>query len=526
MGNVNSSAGVYITEQNKSGRVAAASTSIGVLVSPSKKGPVMQRTLNTSTQNFLDKFGDPDANLSFGHHSALAFLLESNALYFTRVARNALYGGAVCKYVNNFNFSSPFLQGYADPVTNYTFSNNELFIVCGKDQGVWNNKLGITLYPAKPADSNDDTFWLEVYEQPSTVPVERFLCSFQHRLDGFGKQLFVEEVVNRRSTKINIKVNENATPITNLVTKIINAVDGTSFAFGNDGDPITESDIINAWDLYSDVEEVDISIAINGGFSSPAVQLKMDTICQRRMDCVAVLDMPTDYQNVADALTYRRTILNLNSTYSAIYTPDFYIADTFGGQRIFVPPSGYVAAIYAKTDSQAAVWNAPAGMNRGNLEILGLRNIYNQGDRDALDQSQINAMRVIRGAGIKVWGSSTLATQASALSEISVRRLMIFLEKSIANAAIYSVFEQNTIYLRATLTDMCGRFLGPVKHAGGIYDFNVICNDTNNTPDVIASGDVILDVYIDPVLPIKRIHLNAIIARTGGIAFSLSQSNQ
>jgi phage tail sheath protein FI len=164
-------------------------------------------------------------------------------------------------------------------------------------------------------------------------------------------------------------------------------------------------------------------------------------------------------------------------------------------------------------------------MNRGGLNILGLREVYNQGDRDALDPAQINALRVIYGSGIKVWGSSTMQTKASALSEISVRRLMIMLEQSIARAALYSVFEQNDLYLRARLADLASSFLEPIKRGNGIYDYAVICDDYNNPPEVVANGDTVLDVYIDPALPVKRIHLNAIIAKTGGISFALSQTH-
>jgi len=524
--NSHSSAGVYVTETDISDRVAAAATSIGAIVGPSYKGPVNKKTLITSTRNFIETFGAPDNTLTFMHYAALAFLQQSTRLWVTRVARNALYGGVVCKKVGNFNVTSAFTQGYSDPATEYSFSADDLFILYGKNQGTWNNDLSVLIYPAVSDDFDDNTFYVEVYVSPSSVPAEKFLCTLNNKLDGFGVQLNIEEQINRKSNLISVVLNRAASAYTfNPSAKIINAVDGEDFAFGSNGDLITESDIINGWDLYNDPEEVDVNILINGGYSSVAVQLKMDTVCQYRKDCVAILDMPSDSQKVQDALVYRRNTLNLNSSYSAIYSPDLYIADQYNGQKIFVPPSGHIAAIYAKTDATASVWKAPAGMDRGNLEILALRYTYNQGDRDALDASQINALRTIYGAGIKVWGSSTLQSKASSLSEISVRRLMIMLEKSIATAAIYSVFEQNTVYLRARLKDLAERFLDPIKREGGIYAHYVQCDDDNNPPEVVASGDTVLDVYIDPSLPTKRIHLNAIVAKTGGIKFALSQIN-
>lgn len=520
------SAGVYVTETDLSDRVDAAATSIGAIVGPSYKGPVGVRTLITSTKNFIDVFGNPDNKLTFMHYAALAFLQQSQRLWVTRVARNSLYGGLVCKKVGNFNQSSKFTQGYSDPDSQYNFESDELFVIYGKNQGVWNNDLSVMIYPAKTDNNDDNTFYVEIYVKPSSVPAEKFLCSLDNQLDGFGVQLNISEQINRKSKLVSVIQNTEAFVFkNNPKAKIINAVDGEDLAGGSNGDAIRESDIINGWDLYNDPEEVDVNLLINGGYSTVPVQLKMDTVCNFRKDCVAILDMPSTHQNVQDALNYRRNILNLDSTFSAIYSPDLYIADQYNGQKIFVPPSGHIAALYAKTDATDAVWKAPAGMNRGNLDILAVRNTYNQGDRDALDASQINALRVIYGAGIKVWGSSTLQAKASSLSEISVRRLMIMLEKSIALAALYSVFEQNTIYLRSKLEDMASRFLDPIRREGGIYDFNVICDETNNPPEVVAGGDTVLDVYIDPALPVKRIHLNAIVARTGGITFALSQIN-
>jgi phage tail sheath protein FI len=205
----------------------------------------------------------------------------------------------------------------------------------------------------------------------------------------------------------------------------------------------------------------------------------------------------------------------LDSSYSALYTPDYLVLDENNDIRLYVPPSGHIAAAYARTDEEAELWFAPAGMNRGHLNVLGVRHVYNQGDRDMLVDSQINPTRVIQGAGIKIWGADTLQTMASSLSNVSVRRLMLFLEKSLSLAALYSVFDPNDPVLRAQMVELCQRFLQPIKDARGLYGFGVQCDDENNPPEITASGDLILDVYVDPVLPAKRINLTATIQKTG-----------
>ncbi len=121
----------------------------------------------------------------------------------------------------------------------------------------------------------------------------------------------------------------------------------------------------------------------------------------------------------------------------------------------------------------------------------------------------------IQGSGIRIWGADTLQTMASSLSNVSVRRLMMFIEKSLSQAALYSVFDPNDQVLRNKLTEICGRFLQPIKDAEGVYDYGAQCDDENNPPEVTAAGDLNLDIYIDPVLPAKRIHLTAIVNKTG-----------
>lgn len=241
----------------------------------------------------------------------------------------------------------------------------------------------------------------------------------------------------------------------------------------------------------------------------------MAQIAELRMDCIAVLDTPKNKQITADAVAYKLNDLNLNSSYAAIYTPDLLIKDAFNDIQLYVPPSGFAAAAYARTDKEAELWFSPAGMARGDLNILSVRHVYNQGMRDALNDAQVNMVRVFPGKGYKLWNDCTTQVAASALSNINVRRLLNFIEKSIGLASYSSVFDPNDSYLRAQLVEMAERFLRPIKAGRGLYWYSVQCNAENNPPEVVANGDLMLDIYIDPVLPAKRIHLTAIITPTG-----------
>lgn len=513
MGSNHSSAGVYVDEIDLSQRAVAVSSSIAAIVGESARGPVGQAVLVTDTKQFLFSFGKPDASLTYMHYCALAFLEHGSRLYVTRVAPGALYGGAVCGVNNNMNETTPLSAGEEDPQI-HNFASSDLFVVYAENPGVWNRDLTVHIYPNTRVA--DGTFFVDVYTLGVNRPVESFLVHLDFRVDGYGVQLNIEEAINKRSRYIRIKQNyDQAAYTVNPARAFVNALNVARLEGGTDGNRATTSDIANAWELYRDPERIDVNMLVNGGYSQPAVQLRMDDICRERMDCMSILDVPPLEQRVADALNYRRNTLNLDSTYSALYAPDYLILDEYNDRRLYIPPSGHVAAAYARTDEEAELWFAPAGMNRGSLNILGVRHTYNQGDRDTLADSQVNATRVIAGAGIKIWGADTLQAMASSLSDVNVRRLMMFLEKSLSLAALYSVFDPNSEILRSKLRDLAGRFLKPIKDARGVYGFEVVCDESNNLPQTIASGDLIMDVYIDPTLAAKRIHLKAVIQKTG-----------
>lgn len=510
----NPSAGVYVREIDKSQVVAQASTSVGAIVGESNRGPVNKRVLVTSVQSLIQQFGKPDPSIGFMHQTALAFLAEADRLYVTRVAPGALTGGLTVSLGDtSLNEIEPWLAGEENPEYR-AFRPRDLFHVYAIDPGEWNQTLTVQVFPN--TKTTDGSFYLQVFEGTSAVPVESYLVHLDYVIDGFGVQLNVMEHINRRSALIRIQQNfDQADYAGNPSRRWISAIARGSMFGGTNGTRATTGNFMSAWDLYSNPEEVAVNLLINAGITHTPVQLKMAQISESRMDCMAILDVPAMEQGVQQAIDYRRQTLNLNSSYAALYGPDVRVLDTYNNRQLFVPPSGYVAAAYARTDREYETWFAPAGLMRGTLKVLGLRHVYNQGDRDALVESQINPIRMIEGIGISIWGADTMQTMKSALSNVNVRRLMLFLETSLAAAALYSVFDPHDEILRSKLTEMCERFLTPVKNGRGLHAFGVVCDETNNPPEVVANGDLVLDVWVDPVLPAKRILLQAVINKTG-----------
>jgi hypothetical protein len=510
---IHNSAGVYVQEDDRSLRAPNAPTSIGAIVGESHKGPVGVPTLVTDTQKFLDLFGKPDASVSFMHYSALAFLAESSRLYVTRVAPHSLFGGLVVSVSNNLNASTAWALGEADPEI-YNFGPEDLFLISAVDQGTWSSDLHVEIYPNTKDTLN--TFYIDVYMANVNRPVERHIVHMNLFKNGYGTQLNVEEFINKHSSYIRVVQNKLNTSFVSTPNKqFINTFNRADIVGGDNGVVATAADIINGWELLQDPEQLDINILINGGYTHVAIQAAMDQLCHDRMDCIAILDTPPTEQSVSNAVAYRRNDLQVDSSYSALYSPDYLILDKYNDRRLYVPPSGFVAAAYARTDTEFETWFAPAGTNRGRLDVQGVRYDYNLGDRDALVDNQINPTRIIPGVGIRIWGADTLQSMPSSLSNVNVRRLMLFLEKSLSIATLYGVFDPNDYILRAKLTDVCTSFLKPIKNARGLYGFDVVCDDTNNSNEIVANGDLILDVYVDPVLPAKRIHLTAIVNKTG-----------
>ena len=172
------------------------------------------------------------------------------------------------------------------------------------------------------------------------------------------------------------------------------------------------------------------------------------------------------------------------------------------------------------TGVQTCALPISAGLNRGMIKgVTKLSWNPTKADRDELYKNSINPVVSFRGEGTILYGDKTLTAKPSAFDRINVRRLFIVLEKAISKAAKYSLFEFNDEFTRAQFVALVEPFLRDVKGRRGIYDFKVVCDETNNTPQVIDSNQFVGDIYIKPARSINFIQLNFVAVRTG-VAFS------
>lgn len=519
------SAGVYTGEIDGSIRSTAAPTSIGGIVGPSHKGIVGKPTLTVDDDDFTAQFGEPDSALTYMHFCAKAFLAESNRLYVMRVAKNPKLGGVKVSTVNNFSQCSSFTSGLDDP-EDIVFATADIMWLYAANPGTWNNDLRVLLYP-DTNDASSEGLVLSIFEGDSTVPVETYRGTLFDKLDGYGDQLSIQHQLDERSKRVKCLIN-TAHPAfaTNERPALINAIASGVFTQGHNGDAVNESDIIEAWDSFEDREDFPVNILINAGYTDVSIQQRMIEVCQSQENCFAVLDVPRNKQVAQDAVNWRRTELNISSSYGALYAPWLKVRDLSKGRDMYIPPSGHVAGVFARTDRVTASWFAPAGITRGQLDVLGLQETYKQGHRDIFADNQINPLVNKPGSGFVVWGADTLQTYASATSNINVRRLVSLLKTSISSSTEIGIYEPNDDFLRNEIRSLCDDILAPIKRGRGLYSYDIVCDDRNNSNENVANGDLILDVYVDPVLPAKRIHLNAIIPKTGEIKFAVELTQQ
>jgi phage tail sheath protein FI len=181
--------------------------------------------------------------------------------------------------------------------------------------------------------------------------------------------------------------------------------------------------------------------------------------------------------------------------------------------------NGDIAGLCVRTDSQRDPWFSPAGFNRGQIKnIVKLAYNPDQADRDLLYKNGINPVATFPGQGTILFGDKTALSKPSAFDRINVRRLFIVLEKAIATAAKFSLFELNDEFTRAQFVSLVEPFLRDVQGRRGIYDYRVVCDETNNTGEVIDRNEFVGDIYVKPAKSINFIQLNFVAVRSG-VAF-------
>jgi phage tail sheath protein FI len=268
-------------------------------------------------------------------------------------------------------------------------------------------------------------------------------------------------------------------------------------------------------DLLSNQDEYKFNILFapgiyDSGYSSQCTSMINNT--QTRGDSLFVLDL-VPYNSTVPAVTGQAN--SRNTSYAASYWPWVQMIDPATGKNVWVPASTVMAGVFAFNDTVAEPWFAPAGINRGGLQVIRAEQKLPQTSRDTLYTNKVNPIATFPGTGTVVYGQKTLQTQASALDRVNVRRLLIALKNYISQIANTLVFEQNSTATRNVFLSQVNPYLESVQQKQGLYAFKVIMNETNNTADVIDRNELIGQIYIQPTRTAEFIYLDFNILPTG-----------
>lgn len=569
----NQGPGIYKNEIDASLTTSPVGTSVGAFVGKANEGIVNCRVEITRDKDLLDQFGNPSESLGYGLFGALEFLKESDKIYFVRSVSGVenyahvsftTSGTSVYKQILATGSTALLsVNGYEDgnkpndiyDISTYSFSGEPFVIAC-QGPGTYGNNLAVSIttcaadvsagfdwkykYDSNPTTDLDPMwkkiFKINVYQKANNVvgfgsvsanPVETFYASRQNIVDDNGNNLYVEQVINGVSKYIYIKDNTSVAATTNPGnTGVVQLLSGTN------NSTVPYGAINSAWTLFTDREKVGVNILVctepgNGSSNNYTVQLAVGDIAASRKDCIAVcqVDGTSSTTTNVSTITAAASYGFVNPSYVALYAGWDMIYDRYNDRNIFIPKNIFGASLMARTDAIGNTWDAPAGTTRGRISSLKQNILFNGTQIGILRDNNINTSKFIQGQGGNfMWSQKTALRKSSALSDINVRRLLIYVENSIENSLLPFLFESNNANTRLKIKSILDGFLGQVAAGGGFNTdedagFLVVCDATNNTAQVINNNTLVIDLYVKPIRTIEFIQLNTIVTRSG-ISFS------
>ena len=289
-----------------------------------------------------------------------------------------------------------------------------------------------------------------------------------------------------------------------------------------------KSGLQSAFGLFANTENIDVGLIAVGEVESVIAKYVINSVAEIRKDCLVfisavkdsgsaltIVTKSSDFQGLVDYRIASSNSANVSTSYATMDSGYKYQYDKYNDKYIYVPLNGDIAGLCARTDFTADPWYSPGGYNRGVIKnVVKLSYNPSQTERDTLYKNGINPVATFPGQGTVLFGDKTMLSKPSAFDRINVRRLFIVLEKSISTAAKFQLFEFNDTFTRAQFRNLVEPFLRDVQGRRGIYDFRVVCDETNNTGEIIDTNQFVADIFIKPARSINFITLNFIAART------------
>jgi len=551
------SPGVDVNEVDLTNVIPAVSTSIGGIVGHFRWGPVQEVVSVGSEKELVANYGEPDNNTYKQWFQASAFLQYGNALNVYRhnsaSLNNASSNGGTYLVKNSDNYLSQTLSVSDSPVKDddyfvarYAGALGNSLKVCVITSDNYADDQSGTDSPLTGANANTHAIGA-VRAAPTAGEIHIVILDEDGDITGTANTVLevfsdLTVVAGKRddgTSRYYVDVLENESawvwPTNNVIsaTNSDSPADDYNFALsgGSDGTaPGTAALQAVYTTAFGDADTLDVNILIAPtGADSTAVGYAaanaVIAVAAARKDCVAVASPPTTgtsgtalQSTAATAVTNAKSWADsiTTSSYGILSSTSAYVYDRYNDVYRWIGTAGHVAGLLANVDDVAEPWFSPAGYNRGQLRGV-VRLGYNptSAQRDTLYKARVNPLVSFPGQGTLLFGDKTSQSKPSAFDRINVRRLFIVLEKAISTASKFQLFELNDEFTRAMFRNMTEPFLRDVKGRRGITDFLVVCDETNNTGEVIDSNRFVADIYIKPARSINFITLNFIATRTG-----------
>ena len=553
------SPGVNVSEVDLTTVVPSVLTTAGAFAGTFPWGPANQITLTDSEINLIKTFAPkgPDSDSAISFFTAANFLSYGNNLQIVRavgdMANNATAGDPV-QVLNKTVFEQSFLYNnnnddYGAFIARYpgSIGNSLKVAVCANSAtfSTWDYKLYFSSAPgtsdyAAQQDGHDDEMHVVVIDAEgqftgvagTVLETFPFISkAYDAKLNGVSnyykqvifdtsKYVFAVDPVNYATTNSTwgeVAAGRTfAKPATNQLVTL---------STGSDDVP-ADGDLELAYDLFKNKEAIDISLVLTGDASATLQDYVIsnianpDPLTDSRRDCVVFVSPPLSAvvnnsgSETTDIIAWTDSISR--SSYVFADSGWKYQYDKYNNVYRWIPLNGDMAGLCVATDTARDPWFSPAGFNRGSVKNC-IKLAWNpaKSARDLIYSSGVNPVVSFPGQGTILYGDKTLQNKPSAFDRINVRRLFIALEKAISTAAKYSLFELNDEFTRAQFVSLITPYLRDVQGRRGITDFKVVCDGTNNTPQVIDSNQFVGDIYIKPARSINFIQLNFIAVATG-----------
>lgn len=543
------SPGVNVSEVDQTTVVPSVLTTAGAFAGTFAWGPTDKIVLIDSELSLVKTFGKPDANSAVSFFTAANFLAYGNNLSIVRAVGATSYNstdGNTVQVGNSDVFEQTLLN---------TDNNNAYGAFIGRFPGALGNSLTVEVcansatfstwdykgyFTSAPGTSDQATVAGGSNDEMHIVVVDtlgKFTGAAGTVLETFGFVSKASDAATNGRTNYYKQVVFNDSKYVYAVDPVNYATTNATWGLTSDtafamptttvttslsgGTDVNAQNLELAYDLFANKETVDISLVLTGDAGVSTQQYVIDNIANSRADCVAFISPAfSDVVNQSGSETTNiQTWLASLSRSSSFVVADSgwkYQFDKYNNVYRWIPLNGDIAGLCVFTDAVRDPWFSPAGFNRGAIKNC-IKLAWNPSKtfRDTLYAAGVNPVVSFPGQGTVLYGDKTLLSKPSAFDRINVRRLFITLEKAIAQAAKFSLFELNDEFTRAQFVALVTPFLRDVQGRRGITDFKVVCDSTNNTGQVIDSNQFVGDIYIKPARSINYIQLNFVAVNTG-----------